>query len=211
MRACTCIIALWLLATSSGIFPLVTACMNWSGDSAIRLAKSCGVAELALAELPEVELVPAALVALWPDAAAVEAVPAGAAAFGAVPAAPAAAVVPLEAVGAVPAADPVVAGAVADAVEDVPELVCACSSFSRDAIMPAMPPPSWATETVDLPFLSSTIAVLVPLSTVVVVSDPWVVTVTCGPCPPPTEMFDAEPAYPLTTLPVASFVTRTMV
>lgn len=28
MRACTCIIALWLLATSGGICPLVTACMN---------------------------------------------------------------------------------------------------------------------------------------------------------------------------------------
>jgi hypothetical protein len=46
MRACTAIMALWLLATLSGIFPLVTACMNWSGDIASRLLRSAGVAAL---------------------------------------------------------------------------------------------------------------------------------------------------------------------
>jgi len=46
MRAWTCIMALWLLATLSGILPLVTACRNWSGDIAIRLCKSAGVAAL---------------------------------------------------------------------------------------------------------------------------------------------------------------------
>src|SRR5450631_978276 len=60
MRACTCIIALWLLATLSGIFPLVTACMNWSGDIASRLCRSAGVAELEALEAPDDVLLVAA-------------------------------------------------------------------------------------------------------------------------------------------------------
>ena len=42
-------------------------------------------------------------------------------------------------------------------------------------------PTSAVTDTVDWLRLSSTFAVFVPLSTVVTVSDPFLVTVTCGP------------------------------
>jgi hypothetical protein len=61
-------------------------------------------------------------------------------------------------------------------------------------------PPAW-----------STVVLFVPLSTRTTVSAPRFATVTSGPCPPPSEMFEPEPEYPSTTLPVASFVTRTVV
>jgi hypothetical protein len=63
-------------------------------------------------------------------------------------------------------------------------------------------PPAW-----------STVVLFVPLSTLMTVSAPRFATVTCGPWPPPppSEMFEPEPEYPSTTLPVTSFVTRTVV
>ena len=57
-----------------------------------------------------------------------------------------------------------------------------------------------------------TVAVFVPLSTLVNVSVPFLTTVTWGPCPPPpSEMFEPEPENPSTRLPVASFVTLMVV
>jgi hypothetical protein len=48
MRAWISAMALGLLATSAGMFPLVTACMNWSFDIDIRLDKLEGVAAAAV-------------------------------------------------------------------------------------------------------------------------------------------------------------------
>ena len=95
------------------------------------------------------------------------------------------------------------AGAAAAVVGALEGTVDAGGEAGRVSLLVAtiVRPPAW-----------STVVLFVPLSTRMTVSAPRFATVTCGPCaPPPIEMFEPEPEYPSTTLPVASFVTRTVV